>query len=233
MVAFLNAGATVIAPVRSHGGERALLEDVEWVFSRSPSNLHIVVVPDYATIHGMRSLVSVLRERGHKTIHHVVSSFGGPFPKGHLSVLSPENIHSALDRAIPHMILTQNMMDLVAADSSKSSFTFISGLLGEKCHMPHCAALSVANGALYSIIRAFEAECSEKNKDLRINEIRIGALMKKDGKSDHPFVVSGTAYPSSLIGKELVKIAAGTIDREIVRLTPQDMECRLKEEVPK
>jgi hypothetical protein len=99
--------------------------------------------------------------------------------------------------------------------------------------MPYCASLSVANGALYSIIRAFEAECSERRKELRINEVRIGALMRKDGKSDHPFVVGGTAYPSSLIGKELVKIAAGTIDREIVRLTPQDMECRLKEEVPK
>jgi creatinine amidohydrolase/Fe(II)-dependent formamide hydrolase-like protein len=142
VIAFLNAGATVIAPVRSHGGERALLEDVESVFSRSPSNLHIVVVPDFATIQGMRSLVSVLRERGHKTLHHVVSSFGGPFPKGHLSVLSPENIHSAVDRAVPHMILTQNMMDLVVAGSSKSSFTFISGSRGKVSHAILCIIVS-------------------------------------------------------------------------------------------
>lgn len=228
MIAFLNAGAVVIAPVRSEVGEKALLEDVESFFKGIPSNIHILVMPEYATVHGMASLVSVLRDKGFTTIDHVVSCFGGPFPKGRLSALSPEDLSSALDRAVPHMILAQQMMGLMPTDSSKCSFTFISGLLGERCHMPGCAALSVANGALYAIARAFEAECSENHK-FRINEVRIGALMKKDGKSEHPFVVGGTAYPSSLVGKELVKIAGGAIDRDIIRLNPQDMELRMSE----
>jgi len=54
-------------------------------------------------------------------------------------------------------------------DSKSSSLSFIDGMLGERCHMPNVAGLSISNAFLYGMILAFQAENAGSN--VRINEV--------------------------------------------------------------
>ncbi|KAL4530197.1 hypothetical protein Ndes2526A_g04925 [Nannochloris sp. 'desiccata'] len=89
-------------------------------------------------------------------------------------------------------------------------------MLGERCSIPNMAALSIANAAAYGIIRSIEAEYADEPQ--RIIELRIAALVRRDNQAGHPFIKEGRAYPASLIGDEVVAVATGSQNREIVRV---------------
>ena len=204
--------------MRSENAKSTLLQDVEDLKSSSDGfsedHLVILVVGDYFSTEGMAKLATEIRSIAPE-INHIVSCFGGDFKKGTMSTLSPEDLHQALDRALPHLLLAQAFFPLLKVDAS-SSFTFITGMLGERCSMPGVAALSIANAAIYGIIRSFEAEHAEEPQ--RVNELRIAALIRRDNQAGHPFVTGGHAYPASLIGDEAVTVAMGKQNREIVRI---------------
>lgn len=193
-----------------------MLRDVENLPSTIDLSIQLVilVVGDYVSPDGMSKLATEIHSIAPE-INHIVSCFGGDFKKGPLSSLSPEDLHQALDRALPHLLLAQAFFPLLKQDNS-SSFTFITGMLGERCSMPGVAALSIANAAIYGIIRSFEAEHAEKPQ--RVNELRIAALIRRDNQPGHPFVTGGHAYPASLIGDEAVSVAIGQQNREILRI---------------
>ena len=58
-------------------------------------------------------------------------------------------------------------------------------------------------------------------------QLRIGALIRKDGQEGHPFIKGGTAYPASLIGKEAAAIVVGSQRGEIVRVRSEDLAAKV------
>lgn len=192
--------------------------------------LRILSDIDLSTIEGIENLATRLKsELGRTSLDHVVSCFGGPVQKGPISKLRKEAIHQAVDRSMPHFFMLQKIWPMLA-DSSHSSFIFIDGMLGERCHMPNLACLSVSNSFLYGLILAFQAENSDMPQ--RINEIRIGAMICKNGDSRlHPIMGNepskslGEVFPSCLIGQEVVKIATdSSINRQTIRITPEYLQ---------
>jgi len=215
---FLQEGAKVIAPVRTEKGRQTLLKDLEKLHYKIDiaKNLVILVVGNYDSPEKMEKLATEI-SYVHPEINHIVSCFGGDFEKGTASELHPDDLHDALDRATPHFLLAQAFFPLLKEDKS-SSFTFITGMMGERCSMPGMAALSISNAALFGIIRSVEAEYADEPQ--RIVELRIAALLRRDNQAGHPFVKQGRAYPASLIGDEVVAVATGSQNREIVRIMP-------------
>lgn len=207
--------------MRNEVGKATLLEELKDVPDLD-TRLEVLVLGDYATSEGTAQLADAVKA-SHPEINHVVSCFGGNFKMGTASTLSPEDLHEALNRAIPHLLLGKALFPLLKADPS-SSFTFITGFLGEKCVMPGVAALSIANAAIYGIIRSLEGEYAAAPQ--RINELRIAALIRRDSQPGHPFVKEGTAYPASLIGDVAVQVAEGQQKAEIIRIFPNDLAAK-------
>ena len=195
---------------------------------------------DYATAATMKNVVDAVTDHlvlsaettdvEQQKLDHVVSCFGGSFPMGPASSLTPESVHQALNRALPHLLLSQSFFPLLKKGAS-SSFTFITGALGERCSMPGVAALTIANAAIYGMIRAIEAEQREQQQrqPQKINEIRIGALIRRDSQPGHPFIKEGRAYPASLIGDVAVRLAMTDQrgDDGIFRIFAADLEKQL------
>lgn len=220
---FLSQGASVVAPVRSANAKEALLAEVAHTTSQNGATdrLDVIVIDTLASSNGMAQLEEYVKAKHPSGVDHVVSCFGGGFQRGTASALTADDVHSAADRALPHLQLSKVMIPMLCRQP-RSSLTFITGLLGERCSMPDCAALTISNATLYGIIRAVEAECAEE--PFRINEVRIGALLRKDSAPGHPFITSGRAYPATLVGREIVKLATGLSRREIIRVLPSDLE---------
>jgi NAD(P)-dependent dehydrogenase (short-subunit alcohol dehydrogenase family) len=221
--AFLAEGAAaVVAPARSAAGRAALLAELG-----APPALDVPVC-DYSTPEGAAALAVHLRQRFPQGVDVAVSSVGGAFTRGNLTELTPAAAHEALDRAVPHLTLAKELVPLMRTGAA-SAYVFVSGMLGEECSIPGAAALSLANAALYGIIRALEAELASKGSPLRVFELRIQALLRKDGGGAHPFVAAasgGKAFASSLVGAEAAALAAGARPGAVVRLRAADMEER-------
>lgn len=211
--------------MRSDAAKEELLEEVLLGLDKDAAKRLEIIVLDYSSVHGMTALgkqVAALGVEG--KVDHVVSCFGGGFKQGPISTLLAEDLHQVLDRAIPHLLLSHTLLPLLK-QASTSSYVIVTGLLGEKGYMPGASALTIANATIYGIVRSLEGENCEK--PFRINELRIGALIKKDSRPGHPFVQHGTAFSARLIGSETAKIAAGTQKNQIIRITAEDLAAVL------
>lgn len=209
---FLQNGATVIAPVRSEEGKSSLLKEIIDVQIDGAIDIPII---GYGNEDSITLLPEYINKHYPNGLDIVVSNFGGSFKLGAVSSLTSDDLISAFARATPHLLLSKSMFSLIKPQKS-SSYMFIDGMLGERCSMPNCAALGIVNAAIYGIIRSLEAEHVES--PVRINELRIGALIRRDSQSKHPFI-DGHAYPSSLIGEEALAVAVDETRRcEIVRV---------------
>lgn len=224
--AFLSAGAKVVAPVRTQAKAALLAEEMR-ISGHENLNSNLVILPDIdGTEEGISRLLGVLSERKLDRLCHVISCFGGDFQHGPISKLTTSGIYQSVDRSMPHFHLLKAWTLL--NEDPMSSFLFIDGMLGERCHMPQVSGLTLSNSFLYGLILAFQAE--NKNSVKRINEIRIGAMIRKStAESHHPFLPGSTkAYPASLVGEEAVRVCTDkSIKNEIIRMTSESLENKL------
>ena len=172
---YLLDGATVIAPVRSEADKAALLAELHDVGKEHRlSQLHVLVMGEFVSQEGMQHLAREVLKLV-PILDHIVSCFGGGFPSGPCSSLAPEDVLQVVgDRATPHLLLAQALFPLLS-NSPRSSFTFITGMLGERCSMPDASALTISNAALYGIIPALEAEHEDTLH--RINEVSLSTCI--------------------------------------------------------
>jgi hypothetical protein len=73
------------------------------------------------------------------------------------------------------MFLAQALFPLLK-DQASSCYIVVDGMLGEFCSMPNAAALSIANAAIFGIVRALEAEHREAPQ--RVVEVSRPRLIK-------------------------------------------------------
>lgn len=217
----------MIATVRSEAAKAALLAEVLPGQDGDPSvesRLKVVLL-DCGTAEGAQALAAYVKENG-IALDHVVSSFGGGVKMGPVSSLSSADLHDAIDRAVPHLVLAQALLPLMKQESA-SSYTIVTGLLGENCFMPQFAGITVSNAAIFGLFLAVESENS--GKPVRLYEMRIGAMISKDSQSDSAGLMEGTTYAASLIGEEAVDFALGKQKPGIVRIVPDALEARMPE----
>lgn len=224
--AFLSANAQVVAPVRTQEKADLLTEEMR-ISGHENVDSNLIIIPGIdGTEEGISRLLDSLSERKIDSLCHVVSCFGGDFQHGPISALTTRGVYQSIDRSMPHFHLLK-AWNLLNEDPT-SSFLFIDGMLGERCHMPQVSGLTLSNSFLYGLILAFQAE--KKDSVKRINEIRIGAMIKKSiAESSHPFLSGNTkAYPASLVGKEVVRVCTDvSIKNEIIRITSESLENKL------
>eukprot|EP00890_Picochlorum_soloecismus_P000891 jgi/Picsp_1/1802/NSC_05269-R1_short-chain dehydrogenase reductase sdr len=224
--ALLSANAKVVAPVRTDEKAALLAEEMR-ISGHENVDSNLVVIPGIdGTEEGISRLLDALSERKLDSLCHVISCFGGDFQHGPLSTLTTSGVYQSIDRSMPHFHLLKAWSLL--NEDPMSSFLFIDGMLGERCHMPQVSGLTLSNSFLYGLILAFQAENKDSVK--RINEIRIGAMIRKStAESRHPFLSGSTkAYPASLVGEEVVRVCTNTsINNEIVRITSESLENKL------
>lgn len=219
---------TVIAVVRVGTSEREFKQSVidevcseKCGVTKDELDARLHVVAGIQSNGDMGGLIDALKLRGITSLRHCISCFGGAFPKGPLSSLSEEDLHQCVERSMPHIRLVKEVWQMVE-DAPQSSYLIIDGMLGERSSMPDVAGLSIANGFLYGTIIAFQAERS--SSQVRINEMRIGTMLRKRNSTSHPFMKpSSSAFPSDLIGQRVLGVLCGDGNRQIIRVTSDDL----------
>lgn len=210
--AFLEAGATVVAPIRSAGKEAGLRA----ALGSPPPERLITPVEDYSQIEGAKHLGVYVGVKFKDGVDHVVACTGGMVQMGLISQVTTEGFNQAMhDRVLGQICLAQALAPLLKPEPS-SSYTVITGRLGETCTMPDGALFSVCNAAVYGIVQALQGEY--RGKPQRVNELRIGAIVRRDSEKEHPSFPGKKAYPASMVGAKAVEMAAGGQSDEIVRL---------------
>lgn len=135
---------------------------------------------------------------------------------GVLSSVTPEAFNLAMhDRVLGQIVLAQALVPLLKEEAG-ASYLVITGRLGEHCAMPDGALFSISNAAVYGLVQALQAQLRDKPQ--RVNELRIGAIVRRDSEPEHPQFPGKKAHPASLVGGQALAIATGSQADEIVRL---------------
>ncbi|GAQ81336.1 hypothetical protein KFL_000770290 [Klebsormidium nitens] len=184
--AFLKAGAQVIAPVRNEKGKGSLLGDLRDLDKPTLAHLEIPTA-DLSDPKSVAELGEMVKAK-HGSLDHVVTSVGGWWQKG--PILQFANLETSYDemlteykaRVLSHYMLAKVFVPFLKVDAA-SSFTFITGSLGEAPVFPDASMITAQVGALMILIRTIQAELAEQ--PYRVNEFCIGTLVKRHGEADN------------------------------------------------
>ena len=220
---------TVVAIVRS-----VTSATVETESSRYGSPSRLLIVPGIEEDGTMLKLPErIVGAIGDRKIDHVVSCFGGQAPRKLLSSMDDGDVLASAERSLPHLRLLKAVLPLVDAENPTSSYTFVTGMLGERCFMPDkLTGMTLSNSILYGMIVAFRSELQAAGSAINVRELRIGSMLHapcndKGGpvESGHPTMPTYTdlkSFSSELVGRFLIdEIERGSEDH-IVRLRDQE-----------
>ena len=137
-------------------------------------------------------------------IDHVVASIGSFWNKGKLSDQSVDEFRKVLDDAVTsHFIVYKTFSKILS--KQQSSYTFITGGLGEACFLPDSSLVTVGASSLYGLYQSALAE-HKTNKNFSVNEIRyymwIRNKMDKEFKSN---MEVGSDWTAKFIPKVILK----------------------------
>lgn len=213
--AFLEAGATVIAPARSPASQARLQSELAALPGAAEGRLHVPLA-DHGTLEGAQALASFVRQLCSGGVDHVISIAGGMPPPGTLTEAMPEGLAAAVDsRVAPHLWLARALVPLLT-DRPSSSYTIVTGALGEVCPWKEAALTAVTNGALYAAAVALQAEL--RGRPPRCNELRICTVVCRDGETENLLLPGVPAIPSSRVAAAAVGVAAGQQRDAVVRV---------------
>jgi NAD(P)-dependent dehydrogenase (short-subunit alcohol dehydrogenase family) len=188
-----DGNMSVVAPVRS---DKQKLFDMIGSDFANHSSLHVVKA-DYGEKEGMSQVSKWISENitgADGKVDHVFVVAGGMAPNAAVSQITPELFHAmALVKVFPVLYAAQFLIPLLKNDPS-CSFTVVTGGLAQVCFAPPLALTTLANTNEVGIVLGIQSE--QKLKKFRVNELRICALVNKDGEtSNHhiPGMTGGAA----------------------------------------
>ncbi len=137
-------------------------------------------------------------------IDHVVASIGSFWNKGKLSDQSVDEFRKVMDDAVTsHFIVYKTFSKILS--KQQSSYTFITGGLGEACFLPDSCLVTVGASGLYGVYQAALAE-HKNNKTFSVNEVRyymwIRNKLDKEFKSN---MEVGNDWTAKFIPKVILK----------------------------
>jgi hypothetical protein len=130
---------------------------------------------------------------------------------------------------LPHIIVAQACLSHLL-DSEESSYNIIDGRMGEECLKVDEALLCIANAAVFGIAAALRAELKAARVNARFNELRIGAVIRRDAATDNPAFPGWRSYPASQLASVLVSEMQGERREDVVHIEEEDIARAPREE---
>ncbi|KAK9820499.1 hypothetical protein WJX72_010968 [[Myrmecia] bisecta] len=222
---FLEEGATVLAPGRSNKSVQTVHDDLKDL--TYPAERLWAPVKDVGRPADLAALASEIKAKW-GGLDHVVAISGGWWDKGGLLDISQADFLEELNaRAGAHFNIAHAFIPLLKP-SSQSSYTMVTGMAGERVIMKGASMITVCNAAQYGMALHYFAETADS--PVRVNEIRIGALIKK-----HAALAVGHAVEGHLSGwksnsnRVMAKVLADIIlsgkKGEVVRVTQETLDA--------
>ena len=109
-------------------------------------------------------------------------------------------------------------------DRPASSYSIVTGRIGEQCLKVDEALLCIANAATYGVAAALKAEAAHARVAARVNELRIGAIIRRDDAADNPAFPGWNALPSSKLASVIVQHMCGDVDQATLHISERDIE---------
>lgn len=222
LISLLQAGASVIAPARSAKGLDTICSLLtrhfpdDFLSDACESYIH-----DYSTPQGASDLASKLKDTC--SIHHalldaIFISSGGTCTMAPLSALPShyDDFTTCMkDRVFSQCIMASHLFPLLNPSPS-SCYIIVDGRLGEHCTNPNAALYTIVNAAVYGVVLALRKEYEGEQQ--RIQELRIGALIRGVMEDYHPSFPGVVSYSALEVGEVVVGMVGGGVREPLVRL---------------
>lgn len=156
-------------------------------------------------------------------IDHVFAVGGGMAPFTHASQITEDALNSTVQTKIVSVLSVAQALVPLLKDEETSSFTVVTGALGEFCFAAHFSLTTIANAAVFGLTLALQAEAREKGKKYRINEFRIAAIILPDGVKEHPRMKTPGGQTSVLAEVYANRIVSTTVRNQVVRVNNADV----------
>lgn len=197
-----------------------------WVTSRNEANLNQLkaVIPDSlksnlnlhkANVSNPSECEQVKNEiiKKENKIDHVIASIGSFWNKGTLSTQNADELRKILDEhAVSHFTVYKTFSNYLSKQSNKTTYTFITGGLGEICALPQVSLLTVGQSTVYGLYQAAIAE-HKANKNFSLNEIRyymwIRNKLDKEFEAKKANMEVGNDWTAKFVSKIIVKNKTG------------------------
>jgi NAD(P)-dependent dehydrogenase (short-subunit alcohol dehydrogenase family) len=213
-----DPGTVVIAPVR--GSPEKLLQAIGEV---DTSRLRTPEI-QYGERAGAQALAQWIRENvDGGVVDHVFAVGGGMAPYGPVSLITPETLEETIQLKLYTILNPAQALIPLLKDETTSTFTVITGMLGEYCPAPNLALTAIGNASVFGLVAALQSEARGGGKNYRINDFRIAALICPDGQSTNPSWRGNGAPTSTLAKFYFEKIIETDIRDSIVRVNPADV----------
>lgn len=115
-------------------------------------------------------------------------------------------------------------------DAQECSYTLVTGRMGEECMKTDEALLTIANAATFGVAAALRAELRDAGVLARANELRIGAVIRRDDSPENPAFPGWRAEPASRLASVIVAEMLGDKTQAVIRVDEADIEAAPEEE---
>jgi hypothetical protein len=132
-------------------------------------------------------------------------------------------------KVLPHIVLAQACIPHLI-DKQESSYTVVTGRMGEECMKTDEALLCIANAASFGVAAALRAQMVDAEVAARINEVRIGAVIRRDEAEENPAFPGWVAMPASRLASVLVQEMLGTTRNKVIHVSEEDIKRAPEEE---
>jgi NAD(P)-dependent dehydrogenase (short-subunit alcohol dehydrogenase family) len=182
------------------------------------------IVGDYTTKPGALTLTTFLNANAQRGLNHVVSIHG---EKHHHAAVGDITGRDFLDtmstKVLPHIVVAQAAVEHVV-DRKESSYTIVTGRMGQRCEKSDEALLCIANAASYGVASALRAQCRDHGAKARIPELRIGCVVKRDQAYDNPAFPGWQAHNASTVARFWARHVAGDPGaEEVIQCTEEQL----------
>jgi len=201
-MAFLEAGAEVLAPTRNDAGAARLRA----AFGEAPLTPWVGDVSDPDGALQLRDAIAAWGP-----IDHVFASIGPWWQGGALSGQPPAAWQKVRRMMLDGHIQAASTLLPLLAERPAASYTIVTGM-GAHHTVPDTSLLFIACGGVLSLAKWMRHETASGS--VRANELLIGCRIEKEAR---PGVV-----PSAVFGRAPVAIAEGTVRGEVVKYDGPD-----------
>jgi len=154
-------------------------------------------------------------------VNHVIAISGGYCERVLLSALSHESFSQALDMKLWNQIKFAQVLIPLLHEDPTSSYTIVTGGLGEFCYHSSVSLTTLANAAIYGMVLGLQAEFQKT----RILEYRIATIIRADNTDFNLNNPSLPSVPGSKLADHYHKyIVEGTKDTGVVRVVATDLQ---------
>jgi NAD(P)-dependent dehydrogenase (short-subunit alcohol dehydrogenase family) len=218
---FLRAGnTTVVAPAR--GSVDKVFKAIGEEFRSNDSLL--TPQANYGEKAGAETLAKWIEDNipGGK-VDHIFAVGGGMAPFANVSQITSDSLNDTVQTKIVSILSGAQALVPLLKDEETSTFTVVTGALGEYCFAARFSLTTIANAAVFGLTLALQAEAREQGKKYRINEFRIAAIILPDGVTEHPHMKIPGGQTSVLAELYDNRIVSSTARDQVIRVNNADV----------